>query len=119
MLRPVAEKTGKPWARSSIIHVHIRPGERADLEAIAAEWDLTPSQLGFAIIADWLAKCRRRRLRDLPSSEVHWSARRGSKSTQAIVEAYTEYEHTHEEAVLSADEKPVEEDPAEAGPDEG
>lgn len=110
-------KPATAWGRSSHMLVKLRPGEKADLDVIADEWEITPAQLGWVIIADWLAKRRRRRLADLPV--VKDQRRHGRKVTAEVVEAYEQYEHADEEAHVPADEESLEDVPAEAGPDEG
>lgn len=112
----MARRLATAWGRSSHTLVKMRPGEKADLDVIADEWEITPAQLAWVIIADWLAKQRRRRLSELPAQSTPHPS--NQKTTAQVVEAYEQYEYPDEEAHVSADEESVEDVPAETGLDE-
>jgi hypothetical protein len=58
----------RAWIRSARLNIRVRPGEKEDLETIAAAMDLSADTLAWAIIAQFLANCRRRKLSWLPGT---------------------------------------------------
>jgi hypothetical protein len=64
------ERRGHPgalaWKRTEKLDVRFLPGEMADIGAIAEAWDVGRTTVVWALIADYLARLRKRELIDLP-----------------------------------------------------
>ncbi len=56
------------WLRSAQMKVNMLPGEKEDIETAAAAFGVTPSEVAWAIIAEWCARHRGRSLVTLPGS---------------------------------------------------
>jgi hypothetical protein len=94
---PYSDRPGKnvdkPWRRTSKLEIYLRPGERADLDVIGEKWGIPAGAVGWVIIAGYLAKCRRRRLKDLPRSQSpHSSSHKAVMAYEIYEEAYAEQE---------------------------
>jgi hypothetical protein len=91
---PYSDRLGKsvdkPWRRTSKLEIYLRPGERADLEVIGEDWGVPAGAVAWAIVAGYLAKCRHRRLKDLPHSRVPQGTTH--KAVMGYEEAYEKQE---------------------------
>jgi hypothetical protein len=59
--------------RSQSLRVQLRPGEHADLLTIAEGWSVPPATAAFAMVATFLADCRKNTL-DLGSVGIKMAA---------------------------------------------
>ena len=53
-------RPSRPWVRSRPVRTMFRPGELEDLKAISEAWGVPVATVVWAIVADQLARCRRR-----------------------------------------------------------
>ena len=53
-------RPSRPWIRSRPVRTMFRPGELEDLKAISEVWGVPVATVVWAIVADQLARCRRR-----------------------------------------------------------